>query len=51
MCVHCRMVYFLSTVMYKPAVPSMWMVLMSTSHVTYWRRVKAIPPKEQVRLD
>lgn len=45
-----RMVYFLSTVMYKPATLSMWMVLMSTSHITYWRRVKSVPPKEQTNI-
>lgn len=32
--------YFTSVVMYKPATLSLWVVLMATSHLTYWRRVK-----------
>ena len=46
----CRFMYFSSIVMYKPATLSMWMVLMSTSHLCYWKRVKSIPPKEQTNI-
>ena len=41
------MAYFISIVMYKPAALSMWMVLMATSHLAYWKRIKDTPPKEQ----
>ena len=46
----CRFMYFSSIVMYKPATLSMWMVLMSTSHLCYWKRVKSMPPKEQTNI-
>jgi len=45
------MVYFTSTVMYKPATLSMWMVLMSTTHIVYWRRVKSVEPKKQTNIN
>ena len=47
----CRFMYFSSIVMYKPATLSMWMVLMSTSHLCYWKQVKSIPPKEQTNIN
>jgi hypothetical protein len=48
--VECRMVYLTSIVMYKPAALSMWMVLMATSHLCFWKRAKAIPPKQQTGI-
>ena len=48
--VECRMVYFTSIMMYKPATLSLWLVIMATSHLSYWRRVKSIPPKQQTNI-
>ncbi|GMI14982.1 hypothetical protein TrLO_g2595 [Triparma laevis f. longispina] len=36
--------------MYKPATLSLWMVLMSTSHLAFWRRVRVTKPKEQTNI-
>ncbi|GMH89458.1 hypothetical protein TrVE_jg13098 [Triparma verrucosa] len=47
----CKAIYFTSVVMYKPATLSLWVVLMATSHLTYWRRVKSIPLKKQKNID
>ncbi|GMI16847.1 hypothetical protein TrLO_g6235 [Triparma laevis f. longispina] len=47
----CKAAYFTSVVMYKPATLSLWVVLMATSHLTYWRRVKSIPLKDQTNID
>jgi hypothetical protein len=49
--VECKAVWFTSIVMYKPATLSLWLVLMATTHLAYWRRVKSIPLKEQTNID
>ena len=33
-----------------PTTLSLWIVLMATTHLSYWRRVKSIPPKKQTNI-
>ena len=46
----CRTVYLTSMLMYKPLFPSMFMVLVATSHLAYWKRVHTLIPKKQTNV-